>query len=88
MILSYFITYTNLSDVTCTHLSGAVFIPTLLPLTVLFLISVSRSSEASVLRWPPPLPSAEQLWHPLAPVLLLGWLSLHILLYFMPFGKV
>ncbi|XP_003971109.1 delta(14)-sterol reductase [Takifugu rubripes] len=67
---------------------GALFIPTLLPLTVLFLTSVSRSSEASVLCWPPPLPSAEQLWDPLAPVLLLGWISLHVVLYFMPLGKV
>lgn len=76
------------SDLTCTHLPGALFIPTLLPLTVLFLISVSRSSEASVLCWPPPLPSAEQLWDPLAPALLLGWISLHVVLYFMPLGKV
>ncbi|CAG01584.1 unnamed protein product, partial [Tetraodon nigroviridis] len=67
---------------------GALFIPTFLPLTVLFLISVSRSSEAGVLRWPPPLPSSEQLWDPRAPVLLLGWISLHVFLYFMPLGKV
>lgn len=79
---------TTPSDLTCTHLPGALFIPTLLPLTVLFLIAVSRSPEASVLCWPPPLPSAEQLWDPLAPGLLLGWITLHAVLYFMPLGKV
>uniref|UniRef100_A0A1A8F0U1 Delta(14)-sterol reductase TM7SF2 n=1 Tax=Nothobranchius korthausae TaxID=1143690 RepID=A0A1A8F0U1_9TELE len=67
---------------------GAVCIPFFLPLTVLFLICVSRSPEASVLQWPPQLPSTDQLWDPLAPVILLGWIGLHTLLYFMPFGKV
>uniref|UniRef100_A0A3B4UUZ9 Delta(14)-sterol reductase TM7SF2 n=1 Tax=Seriola dumerili TaxID=41447 RepID=A0A3B4UUZ9_SERDU len=67
---------------------GAVCIPIFLPLTVLFLICVSRSPEASVLQWPPPLPSADQLWEPLAPVLLLGWIGLHALLYLTPVGKV
>lgn len=70
------------------HLSGAVCIPTFLPLTVLFLISVNQSPEASVLQWPPSLPSTDQLWDPLAAVLLLGWITLHALLYLMPLGKV
>uniref|UniRef100_A0A7N8YQB1 Delta(14)-sterol reductase TM7SF2 n=1 Tax=Mastacembelus armatus TaxID=205130 RepID=A0A7N8YQB1_9TELE len=67
---------------------GAVCIPIFLPLTVLFLICVSQSPEASVLQWPPPLPSTGQLWEPLAPVLLLGWIALHALLYMVPLGKV
>ncbi|XP_013871901.1 delta(14)-sterol reductase TM7SF2 [Austrofundulus limnaeus] len=67
---------------------GAVFIPILLPLTVLFLIGTSRSPEASVFQWPPQLPSTEQLWDPLAPVVLLGWIGLQAILYLMPFGKV
>lgn len=72
----------------CIHLSGAICIPVFLPLTVLYLICMSRSPEASVLQWPPPLPSIDQLWDPLAPVLLLGWIALHALLYLMPLGKV
>uniref|UniRef100_A0A3Q4HH35 Delta(14)-sterol reductase TM7SF2 n=1 Tax=Neolamprologus brichardi TaxID=32507 RepID=A0A3Q4HH35_NEOBR len=67
---------------------GAVCIPIFLPLTVLFLISLSRSPEASLFQWPPPLPSADQLWDPLAPVLLLGWFALHAVIYLMPLGKV
>lgn len=67
---------------------GAVCIPIFLPLTVLFLICVSQSPEASVLQWPPRLPSTDQLWDPLAPILLLGWIGLHALLYLMPLGKV
>lgn len=55
---------------------------------VLYLISVSRSPEASMLQWPPPLPSTDQMWDPWAPVLLLGWIALHAVLYFMPLGKV
>lgn len=68
--------------------SGAICIPTFLPLTVLFLISMSRSPEASVFQWPPSLPSAEQLWDPLAPAVLLAWVALHALIYLMPIGKV
>uniref|UniRef100_A0AAX7TUB0 Delta(14)-sterol reductase TM7SF2 n=1 Tax=Astatotilapia calliptera TaxID=8154 RepID=A0AAX7TUB0_ASTCA len=67
---------------------GAVCIPIFLPLTVLFLICLSRSPEASLFQWPPPLPSADQLWDPLAPVLLLGWFALHAVIYLMPLGKV
>ncbi|XP_034033662.1 delta(14)-sterol reductase TM7SF2 [Thalassophryne amazonica] len=67
---------------------GAVCIPILLPLTVLFLMSVSRSSEAAVFRWPPPFPSADQLWDPLAPVILLGWIILQAFLYVLPLGTV
>ena len=74
--------------VICNHLSGAICIPIFLPLTVLFLICVSRSPEASVLQWPPPLPSTDQLWDRLAPVVLLSWIALHALLYLMPLGKV
>lgn len=71
------------------HLSsGAVCIPLLLPLTVLLLIGVSRSPTASLFQWPPAFPSPDQLWHPLAPVLLLGWIGLHAALYFLPLGKV
>lgn len=71
----------------CLH-SGAICIPTLLPLTVLFLISMSRSPEASVFQWPPSLPSADQLWAAQAPVVLLVWIALHALIYLMPIGKV
>ncbi|XP_057677937.1 delta(14)-sterol reductase TM7SF2 isoform X2 [Corythoichthys intestinalis] len=67
---------------------GAVCIPIFLPLTVLFLICVSRSSDAALLQWPLPLPSLDHLWDPLAPVLLLGWIALHAFLYMLPFGKV
>uniref|UniRef100_A0A671TQD4 Delta(14)-sterol reductase TM7SF2 n=1 Tax=Sparus aurata TaxID=8175 RepID=A0A671TQD4_SPAAU len=67
---------------------GAICIPVFLPLTVLFLISVSRCPEASVLKWPPSLPSTDHLWDPLALMVLLGWISLHALLYLTPVGKV
>ncbi|XP_077403124.1 delta(14)-sterol reductase TM7SF2 [Vanacampus margaritifer] len=67
---------------------GAVCIPVFLPLTVLFLICVSRSPDAALLQWPPPLPSLDQLWDPLAPLLLLGWIALHAFLYLLPVGKV
>ncbi|XP_068457066.1 delta(14)-sterol reductase TM7SF2 [Clinocottus analis] len=67
---------------------GALCIPVSLPLTVLFLMAASRSPEAGVLQWPPALPSRDQLWDPAAPVLLLGWIALHALLYLMPLGKV
>ncbi|KAE8287943.1 Delta(14)-sterol reductase [Larimichthys crocea] len=67
---------------------GAIGIPIFLPLTVLFLISTSRSPEASVLQWPPSLPSTDQLWDPLALVVLLCWIALHALLYLTPLGKV
>lgn len=69
-------------------LSGAICIPVFLPLVVLLLICVSRSPEASLLQWPPPLPSTDQLWDPVAPVLLLGWIGLHALIYLTPLGKV
>ncbi|CAG5877332.1 unnamed protein product [Menidia menidia] len=67
---------------------GAVCIPIFLPLTVLFLVCVSQSPEASVLQWPPLLPPAHQLWDPRALWLLLGWIALHGVLYLMPFGEV
>ncbi|XP_061904146.1 delta(14)-sterol reductase TM7SF2 isoform X1 [Entelurus aequoreus] len=67
---------------------GAVCIPIFLPLTVLFLVCVSRSPEAAVLQWPPPLPTIDQLWDPLAALLILSWISLHAVLYLLPFGKV
>ncbi|KAK5614555.1 Delta(14)-sterol reductase [Crenichthys baileyi] len=66
---------------------GAVCIPIFLPLTVLFLTCVSQSPKASVFQWPPRLPSTDQLWDPLAPMVLLGWIGLHALLYLMPLGK-
>uniref|UniRef100_A0A3P8WBU3 Delta(14)-sterol reductase TM7SF2 n=1 Tax=Cynoglossus semilaevis TaxID=244447 RepID=A0A3P8WBU3_CYNSE len=62
--------------------------PIFLPLTVLSLICLCQSPEASVFQWPPPLPSTERLWNPVAPVILLGWLALHALLYLLPLGKV
>ncbi|XP_061608697.1 delta(14)-sterol reductase TM7SF2 isoform X3 [Phyllopteryx taeniolatus] len=67
---------------------GAVCIAVFLPSTVLFLICVSRSPDAALLRWPPPWPSLDQLWDPLAPLLLLSWIALHAFLYLLPFGKV
>ncbi|XP_061105061.1 delta(14)-sterol reductase TM7SF2 [Conger conger] len=67
---------------------GATCIPVFLPLTVLYLLSVCRSPEASVLQWPPPLPHTSQLWHPSAPMLLLGWLALQSFLYMLPVGKL
>ena len=63
-------------------------IPVFLPLTVLLLIAVSRSPSASLFQWPPPVPSTEQLWHPQALTLLLGWVGLHAALYLLPLGKV
>lgn len=67
---------------------GAVCIPVFLPLTVLFLIGASRSPSASLLQWPPELPSAERLWDPQALTLLLGWIGLHAALYLLPLGKM
>ncbi|KAG5843447.1 hypothetical protein ANANG_G00151040 [Anguilla anguilla] len=67
---------------------GATCIPVLLPLTVLYLLSVCRSPGASLLQWPPPLPPTSQLWDPVAPMLLLGWLALQSFLYMLPVGKV
>ncbi|MEQ2275370.1 hypothetical protein XENORESO_002615 [Xenotaenia resolanae] len=67
---------------------GAVCIPIFLPLTILFLTCVSQSPKASVFQWPPRLPSTDQLWDPLAPMVLLGWIGLHAFLYLMPLGKV
>lgn len=67
---------------------GATCIPIFLPLTVLYLISVVRSPAASVLQWPPPLPPTGHLWAPVAPALLLGWITLHVFLYLLPCGKV
>lgn len=67
---------------------GATCIPVFLPLTVFYLLSVCRSPAASVLQWPPPLPPPSQLWDPLAPVFILGWLALQSFLYLLPMGKV
>lgn len=67
---------------------GATCIPVLLPLTVLYLLSVCRSPAASVLQWPPPLPPIAQLWDPLAAVLIAGWITLQSFLYLLPVGKV
>ncbi|XP_061659646.1 delta(14)-sterol reductase TM7SF2 isoform X2 [Syngnathoides biaculeatus] len=67
---------------------GAVCITTFLPLTLLSLVCGSRSPDGALLRWPPPLPSPEQLWDPRAPPLLLSWIALHAFLYSLPLGKV
>uniref|UniRef100_A0A3B3QJK6 Delta(14)-sterol reductase TM7SF2 n=1 Tax=Paramormyrops kingsleyae TaxID=1676925 RepID=A0A3B3QJK6_9TELE len=67
---------------------GATCIPVFLPLTVLYLLSVSRTPGAALLQWPPPLPPASQLWDPVAAALVLGWLTLQIVLYLLPVGKV
>lgn len=67
---------------------GATCIPVFLPLTVLYLLSVCRSPEASVLQWPPPLTPAAHLWDPLAAVLVVGWITLQSFLYLLPIGKV
>ncbi|XP_029557028.1 delta(14)-sterol reductase isoform X2 [Salmo trutta] len=67
---------------------GATCIPVFLPLTVLYLLCVCRSPAASVLQWPPVLPPTAQLWDPLAPVLILGWMALQSFFYLLPMGKV
>ncbi|KAM9789083.1 delta(14)-sterol reductase TM7SF2 [Neosynchiropus ocellatus] len=67
---------------------GSLCIIIFLPLTVLLLISVSQSAEAGLLQWPPAVPSADQLWDPLAALLLTGWVVFHAVLYFLPVGKV
>uniref|UniRef100_A0AAZ3R535 Delta(14)-sterol reductase TM7SF2 n=1 Tax=Oncorhynchus tshawytscha TaxID=74940 RepID=A0AAZ3R535_ONCTS len=67
---------------------GATCIPVFLPLTVLYLLCVCRSPVASVLQWPPVLPPTAQLWDPLAPVLILGWMALQSFFYLLPMGKV
>uniref|UniRef100_A0A8C7JHD4 Delta(14)-sterol reductase TM7SF2 n=1 Tax=Oncorhynchus kisutch TaxID=8019 RepID=A0A8C7JHD4_ONCKI len=67
---------------------GATCIPVFLPLTVLYLLCVCRSPVASVIQWPPVLPPTAQLWDPLAPVLILGWMALQSFFYLLPMGKV
>uniref|UniRef100_A0A4W5MVH7 Delta(14)-sterol reductase TM7SF2 n=1 Tax=Hucho hucho TaxID=62062 RepID=A0A4W5MVH7_9TELE len=52
--------------------NSATCIPVFLPLTVLYLLCVCLSPAASVLQWPPVLPTTAQLWDPLAPVLILA----------------
>ncbi|XP_066575066.1 delta(14)-sterol reductase TM7SF2 [Amia ocellicauda] len=66
---------------------GAVCLPVLLPVTVLYLLSVCCSPSASLLQWPPPLPSPAQLWQPKALAIVLGWLGLQGVLYLLPVGK-
>lgn len=67
---------------------GATCIPVFLPLIVLYLLSVCRSPAANVLQWPPVLPHTAQLWDPLSPFILLGWMALQTFLYLLPLGKV
>ncbi|XP_026767871.3 delta(14)-sterol reductase TM7SF2 isoform X1 [Pangasianodon hypophthalmus] len=67
---------------------GAACLIVLLPLTVLFLLSVCVSAEGAVLRWPPPLPPHSDLYDPRAVFIIAVWISAHILLYMLPVGKV
>ncbi|KAM9456080.1 delta(14)-sterol reductase TM7SF2 isoform 2-T2 [Clarias gariepinus] len=68
--------------------TGAACIIVLLPLTVLFLLSVCVSEEGAVLRWPPPLPPHSDLFDPRAVFIITVWISTHTLLYLLPVGKV
>lgn len=67
---------------------GATCIPIFLPLTVLYLLSVCRSPQATVLVWPPPLPHTDFLWDPVAGAITVGWIGLQSFLYLLPVGKV
>lgn len=66
---------------------GALCLPVLLPLTVLYLLLSCRTPDASLLP-PPPLPPPAQLWLPETLLLLLGWGALQGGLYLLPIGKV
>ncbi|XP_069036304.1 delta(14)-sterol reductase TM7SF2 [Lepisosteus oculatus] len=67
---------------------GALCLPALLPLSVLYLLSACDTPGARLLQWPPPLPGPAQLWHPHALAVALGWLALQGALYLLPLGKV
>ncbi|XP_067831812.1 delta(14)-sterol reductase TM7SF2 isoform X1 [Heptranchias perlo] len=67
---------------------GALFLPVLLPCTVLYLLLACRTKEASVLSSPSPLPAPSELWDLDAFLLVLGWFSLQAVLYMLPLGKV
>lgn len=67
---------------------GAFFMLLLLPATVLCLLLMVNQEDASLLSFPPPLPSLDALWdgHALAIVSL--WFLFQALLYILPIGKV
>uniref|UniRef100_UPI00398EDC5E delta(14)-sterol reductase TM7SF2 isoform X2 n=1 Tax=Pristiophorus japonicus TaxID=55135 RepID=UPI00398EDC5E len=67
---------------------GALFLPALLPCTVLYLLLTCRAKDASVLSFPPPLPSPSELWDLDAFLIVLGWFSLQAALHMLPLGKV
>ncbi|MBN3319666.1 ERG24 reductase, partial [Atractosteus spatula] len=67
---------------------GALCLPALLPVSVLYLLSACDTPAAGLLQWPPPLPGPAQLWHPHALAAALGWLALQGALYLLPLGKV
>ncbi|KAI5614375.1 delta(14)-sterol reductase, partial [Silurus asotus] len=68
--------------------TGAAGLILLLPLTVLYLLSVCASEDGTVLRWPPPLPPLFHLYDLRAVFIITVWISTHILLYLLPMGKV
>ncbi|KAG7322756.1 hypothetical protein KOW79_014102 [Hemibagrus wyckioides] len=67
---------------------GAACLIVLLPITVLFLLSVCVSEEGAVFHWPPALPHQSDLCDPRAVFIITGWICTHILLYLLPVGKV
>lgn len=68
--------------------AGAACLPVFLPLTVLYLLSVCRTPDGALLRWPPSLPNPASLWDPHTAAILTGWLGLQSALYLLPVGKV
>lgn len=67
---------------------GAAVLPALLPSTVLYLLLVCRTEQASLFSLPLPLPSLPSLWDPQDLALVLGWIGLQAALYVLPTGKL
>lgn len=72
----------------CFFSAGAAVLPALLPSTVLYLLLVCRTEQASLFSLPLPLPSLPSLWDPQDLALVLGWIGLQAALYVLPTGKV
>ncbi|XP_039625270.1 delta(14)-sterol reductase TM7SF2 [Polypterus senegalus] len=69
-------------------LLGAVCLPVILPLTVLYLLLAVRTFDGGILNFPPPLPSLPELWCPTSFLFVVGWVALQALLYLLPLGKI
>ncbi|XP_072345530.1 delta(14)-sterol reductase TM7SF2 [Scyliorhinus torazame] len=67
---------------------GALFLPVLLPCTVIYLLLACRTEGASVWSLPSPLPAPSELWDLDACLLVLGWFGLQAVLGLLPSGKV